>query len=486
MAHLLLCVFLLLGWTSVARADDVRLVLHDPLAPTLRSAPADACDVEVCTSLLALIEGATRSIDLAFYGFRDQSRLLEALLAARARGVEIRGVIDRDLDDRSYYASTDAWLRALPVFHTDHDVDVAAAAANAGRYAHYRPRCPRPAGHAGPVQCVAIDLGGGRCYLAAHASAEPIEDKGAIMHDKFAVVDERWVWTGSTNASDSCTGGYNANLVLVVDSPRVAGWYRAEFEQMYVDGRFHATKLAQAPMRTVLADGTGLADGDDGTRLEVLFSPQHEPIRRAVEPLLRGARSSIDIAVFYLTHEGVAQDLVDAHNRGVRVRVILDATGAANAYSKHEALRLAGIPVAIEDMGGKMHAKSALIDGRIVVGGSMNWTAAGESGNDENTIVLRSEALGAQYAAWFERLWGRIDPRWRADGARPDPESRDSGTACADGVDNDYDGHVDAADPGCGATSASAPPLPHRIVPTLGQPCSWALLDPSEGGWERK
>ena len=37
----------------------------------------------------------------------------------------------------------------------------------------------------------------------------------SIMHNKFFVVDRRWVWTGSANLSDSGTGGYNANIVAV-------------------------------------------------------------------------------------------------------------------------------------------------------------------------------------------------------------------------------------------------------------------------------
>ncbi|MEQ1507271.1 MAG: phospholipase D-like domain-containing protein, partial [Myxococcota bacterium] len=420
------------GGGSEARADDLRLVLHDP---TGRAGPADVCDAPVCTSLLALIEGATTSIDFAFYGFRDQTRLLEAMTAAKARGVKIRGVVDLDVDHRNYYESTPSWIAALGDIRDDFAVDVASAA-HQRSFAGIRYKCPRPPGFAGPLQCLAIDLGD-RCYLSAHVSREPIRFEGDIMHDKFAVVDHRYVWTGSTNASDSCTGGYNANLVWVIDAPTVAAWYTAELDQMYDGGRFHDAKAAQPPMR--------LALGPD-VSLELSFSPQHHPIEATVQPLIRSAQRSIDVAVFYLTHKGIAQDLIDAHLRGVAVRVIVDGSSATNAYSKHEVLRLAGIPVKVEDFGGKMHAKSAVIDGSIVIGGSMNWTNAGEDGNDENTVVVRSAVHAAQYQQWFDRLWAEIPDRWLQD--RPDPESVASGRACADGVDNDYDGLTDAADPG--------------------------------------
>jgi phosphatidylserine/phosphatidylglycerophosphate/cardiolipin synthase-like enzyme len=425
-------------WSSVALADDVELVLHDP---TGRGAPADACDAPICASLLRLIEGARGSIGFAFYGFREQTALLEAMKAAEARGVEVRGVVDRDVTGATYYESTDAWIAALGPMGSDLEVDRATAAHQ--RTWVGRDRCPRPAGAQGPLQCSAFTVGD-RCALLAEASADPIEFRGDIMHDKFVVVDHRYVWTGSANASDSCTGGYNANAAVVVDSPIVARWYESELAQMEA-GRFHRAKEAQAPMRAIL--GPDLA-------LEVQFSPQHHPIERAVLPAIRAATRSIDVAVFFLTHTGIAQALIDAAQRGVKVRVLLDATGAANEYSKHPVLRAAGIPVKVEDLGGKMHAKSAVIDGEVVIAGSMNWTGAGDEDNDENTLILRSHRLASEYQAWFDRLWAEIPDRWLT--ARPDPESRDSGTACSDGVDNDFDGKVDREDPGCGP----APPTP--------------------------
>ncbi len=442
----------LIALLYVARAGTVELVLNDPRQ---RAAPADTCDVRACTSLLQAIDGATRSIDIALYGMRNQTALLTALVRARARGVRVRAVVDRDVEGHNYYSSTAALVAAVGDVADDWEVD----------RAHRRPmedpayRCERPSGFRGPPQCLSYDLGD-RCVVGVHAAREDLTFQGDIMHHKFAVIDERMVWTGSTNASDSGTGGYNANLVVRIDDPTVARWYTDEFEQMFA-GRFHHLKTSRGPMETRL---------DDGTLVRAMFSPQDQPLTRAVVPLIERARQSIDIAVFFLTHQGVTRALLDAHRRGVRIRVILDATGAKNGYSKHEVLRLAGIPVKIEDWGGKMHAKSALVDGRVLVAGSMNWTSAGERGNDENTLLLASERLGRQYRAWFDALWDSIDDRWLA--GRPDPESRDSGTACADRVDNDFDHLVDGDDPGCGEHPPPLPALPPlQVVPKVGDRC---------------
>jgi phosphatidylserine/phosphatidylglycerophosphate/cardiolipin synthase-like enzyme len=98
----------------------------------------------------------------------------------------------------------------------------------------------------------------------------------------------------------------------------------------------------------------------------------------------------------------------------------------------------------------------------------MNWTSAGEYENDENTIIIRSPELAAQYTEYFERIWASIPERWLT--ANPDPESRDSTSACTDGSDNDFDELADDDDPGCGPNPPALPELPPwRKVPKDGR-----------------
>ncbi|WP_181234493.1 phospholipase D-like domain-containing protein [Enhygromyxa salina] len=444
-------------------SGSVRLLLNNP---TGRATPVDRCEVELCTSLLALIEGAQTSIDFAVYGMRNQSELLAALKAAKARGVRVRAVVDRDVDGDNYYSSTNTMAATLGQVRDDRKVDQGLErdqkASDRGNKFDAEPTCGRPDGFAGYVQCLAYDLGD-RCLLATHASREPFsgsEDDGdtgkvfnKIMHHKFFVVDGRYLWTGSTNVSDSGTGGYNANLIVVLDSPTVSSWYTREFETMWTDGKYHQRKPESGELRTTVGDA----------EVQVLFSPQDKAISNGVRPLLKRAKRRIDIAVFFLTNKAITKDLLDAHRRGVEVRVILDATAATNGYTKHELLREAGIAVKVDVWGGKMHMKSAAIDDEYVIAGSMNWTSAGEWDNDENTLLIKSPALATQYHEFFDQMWAEIPEQWAT--RNPDPESRDSGTSCTDGFDNDYDNLVDAEDPGC---SANPPPMlelpPHWVV----------------------
>jgi len=425
-------------------AGSMELLCNNPLA---FQSPASSTTSKIGLPLLVQINQAKTSIDFAIYGIRKQPAILTALLEAVKRGVRVRGVVDNDIKAENYYSDTEAFMRSLGTVKSDYAVDLQTSQIPDDY--DLEPFWPAPPGFKGPAQCLGYSLPGDLAIIAVHASREPIEFEGDIMHNKFFVIDAETVWTGSCNLSDSGSGGYNANVAALIHSPSVASWYTAEFEQMYVAGKFHRTK-------TELARGTQLETKlSDGTAITAYFSPQGYAMEEGVQPVLQRAQKQIDVAIFFLTHKYLTADLIKAHQRGVRVRVIADATGAKNEYTKIEILRAAGIPVKVENWGGKMHAKAAVVDGETLVMGSMNWTSAGERTNDENTLIVRSPKVASQFTAYFEDLWQSIDDRWLTN--NPDPESKDSGTSWRDGIDNDFDNLVDEADPG---TGENPPPLP--------------------------
>lgn len=421
------------GLVSCTQADPgtsrLQVISNSPLG---KAGANSACTTRLCLSLLSIIEGAKVSIDFAVYGLRGQPEILEALHRAEERGVQVRGVVDKDLEGNSYYTDTPLLETKLSDIRSDHAYDLETARILAAKKnSKDAGDCLRPARAQGPLQCFE-----GKGY----ASQEEIEFAGDIMHNKFFIVDERFVWTGSANISDTGIGGYNANLVALIDSPKIASFYAEEFDQMFEGGEFHRrkSKLRKADLQAALPEGN----------VSLYFSPQGYAVRRGVLPLIKQATDSIDIAMFFLTHKAISKALVEAHKRGVYIRVILDATGARNGYSKHGYLRENGIAVKVENWGGKMHMKAAIFDGKCLAMGSMNWTAAGEKNNDENLIVACDASETARaLTVFYDSLWVSIPDRWLKED--PLPESFASGTACTDSLDNDFDDLVDADDPGC-------------------------------------
>jgi len=79
--------------------------------------------------------------------------------------------------------------------------------------------------------------------------------------------------------------------------------------------------------------------------------------------------------------------------------------------------------------------------------GSMNWTSAGESKNDENTLIIRNARDAKNYQEFFNLLWSSIDEKWLWED--PLPESPDSHSSCNDTIDNDFDKLIDLNDRDC-------------------------------------
>jgi phosphatidylserine/phosphatidylglycerophosphate/cardiolipin synthase-like enzyme len=125
----------------------------------------------------------------------------------------------------------------------------------------------------------------------------------------------------------------------------------------------------------------------------------------AVLQQIEKAETSIYVAMYSFTLEEVADSLIDAKQRGVDVRVVLDEQQAASQYSVYEKLLNASIDVIIDKNSDYMHNKFAVIDGKIVITGSYNWTKHATEGNDENLIIITSEELAASYEAEFQELY---------------------------------------------------------------------------------
>jgi phosphatidylserine/phosphatidylglycerophosphate/cardiolipin synthase-like enzyme len=266
---------------------------------------------------------------------------------------------------------------------------------------------------------------------------------GSIMHHKFMVFDERRTWVGSTNISNTEIGSeYSANTSILIESPEIARLFMREFDQMYLQRKYSIYKSASDVSSKFLFS--------DRTRVEVYFSPQDRPIDHAVVPFIDGARTSLDVGIFYLTSLPVIDALISAKRRGVRIRIINDATAANNQYSGNEELRAAGIDVRVENWGGKMHMKTAIRDGRDSLIGSANWTKAANNDNDENIVVISNNPrLATELRTYFESLWNTLESSFGPNYRTPKPESPDSINSCQDGIDNDHNGGIDAASGSC-------------------------------------
>ena len=146
-------------------------------------------------------------------------------------------------------------------------------------------------------------------------------------------------------------------------------------------------------------------------QIEVHFSP-NGGCAKAIEAELSKAEETIDIAMYYFSSEPLARTVVKAKERGVKIRVYLDGRQRTEEYSESKFLEDRGIKPRFEPGPGLMHNKFCIIDGKVVLTGSYNWTVAAEENNNENLLIIRDSDTAKIFAKKFEELWTSAVPEF--------------------------------------------------------------------------
>ncbi len=131
------------------------------------------------------------------------------------------------------------------------------------------------------------------------------------------------------------------------------------------------------------------------------------PLEAAIVALLDSATQTIDGAFFQLNSQPITDALIRAKQRGVKVRVVTDGEyGQEAPNSTVDQLELATIDVKSDgSRGAYMHDKFFVVDGTYVWTGSTNFTHNDIYNNNNNSILIRSSRLAADYTAAFEMLY---------------------------------------------------------------------------------
>ena len=130
-------------------------------------------------------------------------------------------------------------------------------------------------------------------------------------------------------------------------------------------------------------------------------------IRNKIIPFLNNATDKIQVAMAWFTSSELFGALLDALNRNVDVELVL-LDNAINymdyAPDFNELIKLGGkLRIAGADIG-FMHHKFCVIDDKIAITGSYNWTYYAETRNVENIIISDNPEIVNGYASEFQRL----------------------------------------------------------------------------------
>ncbi len=121
--------------------------------------------------------------------------------------------------------------------------------------------------------------------------------------------------------------------------------------------------------------------------IQVYFSP-HGGCTDAILRQINQAKDEILIQAYSFTSRPIARALIQAKNRGVRIIAVLDKSNQTQKYSAARFLQNMDIPVFIDNKHAIAHNKIMIIDKRVVITGSFNFTRAAENQNAENLLIL--------------------------------------------------------------------------------------------------
>lgn len=347
-------------------------------------------------NLVRLLDDAKTSIDIALYGFSNE-RICDAVLDACKRGIAVRCATEYDSEHE------DAWLR------------IAEAIRN---YPEYN---------------LSLVLG----------------NTAGIMHNKYFIIDEKYVVTGSTNLTSGMWKHFN-NLVII-RSPGLAADFKMDFEVLYAG--YNSTSKGNdddldSDNGYNVINGNGMKWNETthpigNMTVQVFFTPYHyifpsyavsygywngpddnddtdgysffnyddgnyetvDSISDLDQPnalyviweLLRNAQKSITIYSFAFTDRVVMDLIIKAQQeRGVDVKVWMERGQFYSSYSHHGesfknfSQKIQNFKLCRKADGGLLHHKVIMIDDEILILGSLNFSSAAVNKNDENFLIIRN------------------------------------------------------------------------------------------------
>ena len=231
----------------------------------------------------------------------------------------------------------------------------------------------------------------------------------SIFHQKFMVRDGQSVLTGSTNFTKTGTSA-NLNHVIIIHDENIAKIYSREFREIQ---KGHFGKLNEGhdpyPPQAIVSN----------VPVRVLFAPDHSPEMEIMKQMLK-ARHRIDFAIFtFSKSSGIDDTMIVRAQGGIAIRGIMDGMMANQKWAATHPVHKAGAKlytVRKSNTLNKLHHKLMVLDSRVIIAGSFNYTGPANMLNDENIIMIgnfndasaqslkRQKKLGEFCKAEIERI----------------------------------------------------------------------------------
>jgi len=245
--------------------------------------------------------------------------------------------------------------------------------------------------------------------LLRSAAHFKLDFNASTFHQKFIVRDynrpKAALLTGSTNFTTTGTRS-NLNNLVIFHHPDIVKAYHSEWNQIN-EGTFGRFSPKGYKAKELLVGNT---------KVYPLFAPDHNPELIIVNAILK-AEKSIHFAIFTFSGSSTIDDaLLSALAKGVSVKGVLDRTQASHDYSPHPALINAGAELRRHKVPGlpgfnkrgKLHHKIMVIDGKVAISGSFNYTDKANRFNDENVFFIHNQDVAECFINEIDRIYENL------------------------------------------------------------------------------
>jgi phosphatidylserine/phosphatidylglycerophosphate/cardiolipin synthase-like enzyme len=166
--------------------------------------------------------------------------------------------------------------------------------------------------------------------------------------------------------------------------------------------------------------GYDVVPADDGRLCNKAYFSPDDDLQQKLIDLIRQEQREILLAIYAFTNKKIADALIDAHNRGVHIEVVVDPSFLSDRYTKIGLLHQHGIIIYMynpqhapserkKSVSNIMHNKFVLFkqneDGESLIWtGSFNFTNSAHLSNQENVVVLNNPSIVRRYEHQFREL----------------------------------------------------------------------------------
>ncbi len=221
-----------------------------------------------------------------------------------------------------------------------------------------------------------------------------LDASSTTSHNKLMIIDDLTL-VGSHNMSSSALGDNHEGSMYLVE-PEVTAFYERYFQAMWAD-----------------SGSTPSLDKPSGERVVPIVNQE---IGGYLLDCIDGAEQELRLVMYALAYRpGESGDvttlinhLVQAHERGVDVAVVLDQSDwIASNDINDEAIDLIeerGVPLRLAERDTTTHAKVLRCDQTVIVGDA-NWSYSSMELYNGSSVQVTDAQVTEQYRAWFDEIW---------------------------------------------------------------------------------